>query len=134
MNLVAFGDGDVLLWMIEFFLFIVWFWLLIVIFSDLFRDHDLSGGIKALWVLFVVLVPFLGILVYLIARGHGMAERQAKAVAQAQEQMNAQIRAAAGTAGSASAADQIAQAKSLLDAGAISQSEFDALKTKALSS
>ncbi len=136
MNLLAtsFGDGDVLLWMFEFFLFVIWFWLLLTIFSDLFRDHEMSGGTKALWVIFVVLLPYVGILVYLIARGHGMAERAAKAQALAQEQMNAQIRAVAGTSASTSAADQIAQAKSLLDSGAIDQAEFDKLKAKALSS
>jgi hypothetical protein len=131
---VNFGNGDVLLWMFEFFLFVIWFWLLLTIFSDLFRDHDLSGGAKALWVIFLVFIPFLGILVYLIARGHGMAERAAKAQARAQEQMNAQIRAAAGTPASASPADQIAQAKSLLDSGAINQAEYDTLKAAALTS
>ena len=125
-----FGNGDVLLWMFEFFLFVIWFWLLLTIFTDLFRDHELSGGAKALWVIFVVVLPFIGILVYLIARGHGMADRAARAQARAQEQMNAQIRAAAGT--SASPSDQIAQAKSLLDSGAIDQAEFDKLKAKAL--
>ena len=128
----SFGNGDVLLWMFEFFLFVIWFWLLLTVFSDLFRDHDMSGGMKALWVIFVVFLPYVGILVYLIARGHGMAERAAKAHARAQEQMNAQIRAAAGTSASASAADQIAQAKSLLDSGAIDQAEYDKLKAKAL--
>jgi len=127
---VNFGNGDVLLWMFEFFLFVIWFWLLLTIFTDLFRDHELSGGAKALWVIFVVVLPFIGILVYLIARGHGMADRAARAQARAQEQMNAQIRAAAGT--SASPSDQIAQAKSLLDSGAIDQAEFDKLKAKAL--
>ena len=125
-----FGNGDVLLWMFEFFLFVIWFWLLLTIFSDLFRDHELSGGAKALWVIFVIVLPFVGILIYLIARGHGMADRAAKAQARAQEQMNAQIRAVAGT--SPSAADQIAQAKSLLDSGAIDQAEFDKLKATAL--
>jgi ABC-type multidrug transport system fused ATPase/permease subunit len=136
MNVLAtsFGDGDVLLWMFEFFMFVIWFWLLIAIFSDLFRDHDTSGGAKALWVIFVVVVPFVGILVYLLVRGHGMAERSAKAQARAQEQMNAQIRAAAGSGPTASAADQIAQAKALLDSGAIDQGEFDKLKTAALAS
>jgi len=127
---MSFGNGDVLLWMFEFFLFVIWFWLLLTIFSDLFRDHEMSGGVKALWVIFVIVLPYIGILVYLIARGHGMAERAAKAQARAQEQMNAQIRAVAGT--SSSAADQIAQAKSLLDSGAIDQAEFDKLRASAL--
>jgi hypothetical protein len=128
----SFGDGDVLLWFVEFFLFMVWFWLLIVIFGDLFRDQDLSGGMKALWVLFVVIVPFIGILCYLLFRGSGMAARQTKAVQEARSQMDAQIRAAAGT--SDSAAEQITKAKSLLDSGVIDQTEFDHLKAKALGS
>ena len=127
---MRFGNGDVLLWMFEFFLFVIWFWLLLTIFSDLFRDHELSGWAKALWVIFVIVVPFLGILVYLIVRGHGMAERAAKSQARVQEQVDAQIRQVAGTA--ASPADQIAQAKSLLDSGAINQEEFERLKAKAL--
>ena len=127
---MRFGNGDVLLWMFEFFLFVIWFWLLLTIFTDLFRDHELSGGAKALWVIFVIVLPFLGILVYLIARGHGMAERAAKTQARAREQVDAQIREVAGTP--ASPADQIAQAKSLLDSGAINQAEYDKLKAKAL--
>ena len=127
MNLLAsgFGDGDILLFMFEFFMFVIWFWLLLTIFSDLFRDHELSGGMKALWIIFVVILPFLGILIYLIARGHGMAERQAKQIAEAQKQMAAQY-------GPPSAADQIASAKALLDSGAIDQGEFDKLKAAAL--
>ena len=133
MNLLAssFGDGDVLLWMFEFFLFVIWFWLLLTIFTDLFRDHELNGGVKALWVIFVIVLPFLGILIYLIARGGGMAERNVKAARAMQAQVDAQIRAAAGS--STSAADQIAQAKSLLDSGAISQAEFEKMKAAALS-
>jgi hypothetical protein len=133
MNLLAssFGDGDVLLWMVEFFFLVIWFWLLVVIFGDLFRDHETSGGVKAIWVLFVVFLPYIGILVYLIVRGHGMAGRAAAAQKAAQEHYNAQIRSAAG---STSAAEQIQQAKALLDQGAINQSEFDALKANALGS
>src|SRR6476619_7608882 len=134
MNLLAssFGDGDVLLWMFEFFMFVIWFWLLVVVFGDLFRDHETSGGVKALWAFFVIILPFLGIFIYLIVRGHGMAGRAAAAQQAAQEQYNKQIRAAAGS--SSNAADQIAQAKALLDQGAINQSEFDALKANALGS
>ena len=133
MNLLAssFGDGDVLLWMFEFFMFVIWFWLLVVVFGDLFRDHETSGGVKALWAFFVIILPFLGIFIYLIVRGHGMAGRAAAAQQAAQEQFNAQIRSASP---STSAADQIAQAKALLDQGAINQSEFDALKASALGS
>lgn len=126
----SFGNGDILLWFIEFFLLVIWFWLLIVIFGDLFRDHETSGGAKALWVLFVVFLPFLGILVYLIVRGHGMALRSQKQAEEMQNAFDAQVRRAAGSQGSA--ADQIAQAKSLLDSGAITQAEFDSLKAKAL--
>jgi hypothetical protein len=128
-----FGNGSVLLWMLEFFLFVIWFWLLITVFSDLFRDHETSGVAKALWAIFVIVVPYLGVLVYLIARGSGMAERNAKQAQQMQAQMDSRIRAAAGPASGASSAEQITQAKALLDSGAITQAEYDALKSKALS-
>jgi hypothetical protein len=130
----SFGSGDVLLWMLEFFLFVIWFWLLLTVFSDLFRDHEMSGGMKAVWVIVLVVLPYLGILIYLIARGHGMAQRSAAEQARVQEQVNAHIRSVAGTSGGTAAADQIAQAKTLLDAGAINQAEFDQLKGKALTS
>ncbi len=130
MNLIAFGNGDVLLWMFEFFMFVIWFWILISVFGDLFRDHDTSGGMKAVWVIFVILLPFLGVLVYLLARGSGMAERSQKQAIAAQKQFAAQYGSA--TPG-ASAADQITQAKSLLDSGAIDQVEFNKLKASALS-
>jgi hypothetical protein len=126
----TFGSGDVLLWMLEFFLFVIWFWLLIAIFSDLFRDKNTGGGVKALWVLFLILLPFLGILLYLIFRGKGMGERSAEQAAAAQEAFNAQVRRSAGT--SESPAEQIAKAKALLDSGAIDQAEFDKLKAAAL--
>jgi ABC-type multidrug transport system fused ATPase/permease subunit len=127
----SFGSGDVLLWMLEFFLFVIWFYLLLMIFSDLFRDHEMSGGLKAVWVIVLVVLPYLGILIYLIARGHGMGQRAVAEQARMQEQMNERIRSVAGSSGG-TAADQIAQAKSLLDSGAISQAEFDSLKAKAL--
>ena len=93
------GNGSVLLWMLEFFLFVIWFWLLIAIFSDLFRDHDVSGGVKALWVILLIVLPFIGILAYLIFRGHGMAARSAKQQQAAQQQVEARIREVAGGAG-----------------------------------
>ena len=127
----SFGNGDVFLWLLEFFLFVIWFWLLLTIFTDLFRDHETSGGMKAVWIIVLVLLPYIGILIYLIARGRGMAGRAAQQSAELQEQMDSRIRAAAGT--SSSPADQIAQAKSLLDSGAIDQAEFDRLKATALS-
>jgi hypothetical protein len=129
----SFGNGDVLLWMLEFFLFVIWFWLLLSIFGDLFRDHELSGGLKAVWIFVLVLFPYIGIFVYLIARGKGMAGRAAAQQQLVQQQVDAHIRAtAAGAAGATSATDQIAQAKSLLDSGAIDQAEYDALKARAL--
>ncbi|WP_028046432.1 SHOCT domain-containing protein [Cellulomonas sp. URHE0023] len=126
----SFGNGDVLLWMLEFFLFVIWFWLLISIFSDLFRDKETGGGVKALWTFFVIVLPFLGILLYLIFRGRGMAERSVAQAAALQEQFNAQIRTAAATG--ESPADQITKAKALLDSGAIDQAEFEQLKAAAL--
>ena len=112
-----------LMWtMFIFFMWVIWIWLLISIFSDLFRRKDLSGWGKAGWTLFVLVLPFLGVLIYLIVNGKGMAERNVK---QAQEQ----VQAAAAIAGPSA---QIASAKDLLDQGAISQEEFEALKRKAL--
>ena len=126
----TFGSGDVLLWMLEFFLFIIWFWLLIAIFGDLFRDPDTGGGAKALWVVLLILLPFLGILLYLIVRGKGMGARQAEQMQAAQSAFDSRIRSVTS---SSSPADQIAQAKSLLDSGAIDQAEFAKLKAAALS-
>ena len=105
--LAAFGTGQVFLSMMYFFLFFIWVWLLIVVFSDIFRSHDLGGFAKALWVIFVIVVPYLGVFVYLIARGHKMSEHAMEA-AQAQDAAQRQyIQSAAGT--SASAADEIAR-------------------------
>lgn len=132
MNLTAsFGSGDILLWMLELFLFIIWFWLLIAIFGDLFRDPDTGGGVKALWVVLLVILPFLGILLYLIVRGKGMGARQAAQVQAAQSAFDDRIRTATA---SSSPTDQIAQAKALLDSGAIDQTEFAKLKATALGS
>ena len=128
----TFGSGDVLLWMLEFFLFIIWFWLLIAIFGDLFRDPDTGGGVKALWVVLLIILPFLGILLYLIVRGKGMGARQAAQMQAAQSAFDDRIRSAASS--SATPADQIAQAKALLDSGAIDQAEFAKLKAAALAS
>ena len=125
----SFGDGDVLLWLAEFFLFVVWFWILITIFGDLFRDTDLSGWAKALWIFFVVLVPLIGILAYFIVRGGGMAERAAKEQKAAQAQFDDYVRQ---TSAAGNPAEQISQAKALLDAGTIDQAEYDKLKAKAL--
>lgn len=126
----SFGHWDVLIWFFEIFLFVYWFWLLMTVASDLFRDHETSGVSKALWILFVLVFPFLGVLVYLIIRGEGMAARTAQAVRVAQEQFDARVRSAVGA--SPSPADQITVAKALLDAGTIDRAEFDRLKAKAL--
>ncbi|WP_309504678.1 MULTISPECIES: SHOCT domain-containing protein [Nocardioides] len=116
---------------ISFFLLMAYLVVLFQILTDLFRDKDVSGWIKAVWVLFLILLPLLTSLVYLIARGQGMAERHLAAMQSAQAQTDAYIREV--SAGTASPADEIARAKGLLDSGAITQEEFAALKAKALS-
>ena len=127
--LAAYTFGQAMWTMFVFFMWILWFWLLFTVFADLFRRHDVSGWGKALWVIFVIILPFLGVFIYLIAEGKGMGERNVKQAQQAQAQMDSYVRSVASTGG---AADQISQAKSLLDAGTITQAEFDQLKTKAL--
>jgi hypothetical protein len=124
-------NGSFLLALFEFFLFFAWFMCLFWIFGDIFRSKDLGGGAKTLWVLFVIIVPWLGILIYLIARGHGMQERQLE---QAKDMQKAQAEYIQSVASSGSSTDQIATAKGLLDSGAISQAEFDQIKAKALAS
>jgi hypothetical protein len=116
-----------------FFFLFIWIMILVHILSDLFRDHSLSGGVKTLWVVFLVFLPFLAVLVYLFTRGKGMAERGAARQQQAQEQFEGYVRsvAAPGDA-TASPTEQITQAKQLLDAGTIDQAEFERLKAKAL--
>ena len=120
---------DFFWFVIAFFLLMAYLMVLFQILTDMFRDHELSGWWKAVWVLFLIFFPILTALVYLIARGRGMAERQVSAIKSMQADQEAYIRSV--TTG-ASPADQIAQAKSLLDSGAISQAEFDSLKAKAL--
>jgi hypothetical protein len=122
---------DVLWTMVIFFAFIIWIWLLITVFSDVFRRKDIGGGMKAVWIVFVILLPYLGVLIYLIAEHQGMADRNAAQMQQVKEQQDAYIKTVAA---SSSPTDQIAQAKQLLDSGAISQAEFDNIKTKALAS
>ena len=129
MPLAAYDFGDLMWSMLVFFAWIIFFWLLFIVFGDLFRRHDISGWAKAGWSIFVIFLPYLGIFVYLIANGKGMAERNVAQAQAAQSQMDDYIRS---TAGSGNPADQISQAKSLLDSGAITQAEFDALKAKAL--
>jgi hypothetical protein len=132
--LTVFDDnGSFLLAMFEFFIFFAWFMCLWWILGDLFRSRDLGGLAKTLWALFIIILPILGSLVYLIARGNGMTERGLEAQAEAQRRQETYIRSvAASHDGQPSAADQIASAKSLLDNGTINQSEFEQLKAKAL--
>ena len=125
-------NGSFLLALFEFFIFFAWFMCLWWIFSDLFRSKDLGGLAKTVWALFVIILPVLGMLVYVIARGNGMTERAIEAQTDLQKRQDAYIRSVATSNGGSSAADEIASAKSLLDSGAISQSEFDQLKAKAL--
>jgi len=121
-----------ILWsMLVFVGFFFWIWLAVTVFMDLFRRRDMNGFVKALWVIFVIIVPLLGVLVYLIAYHDSMADRNAKQVQAAQAVFDEQVRQAAGSAGPAT---EIATAKSLLDAGAISQQEYDRIKSQALTS
>jgi hypothetical protein len=113
-----------------FFLFVIWFWILITIFSDLFRRHDIGGGRKVLWFIFVIVLPYLGVFIYLIVEHNGMAERNVKHQQAAQSQFDQYVKSVAAT--QSDPAEQIAKAKQLLDSGAISQAEFDQLKQKAL--
>lgn len=115
--------------MFVFFAFVIWIWLLITVFADIFSRRDCGGGTKALWIIFVIVLPYIGVLAYLIAQHDGMAQRSSEQIKAVKAQQDEYIKSVAG---SASPSDQIAQAKQLLDSGAISQSEFDALKQKAL--
>lgn len=126
-------NGSFLLAMFEFFLFFAWFMCLFWVLGDIFRSKDLGGGGKTAWVIFVIIIPWLGILVYLIARGHGMQERQIEQAKEIQAAQAEYIKSVAGPS-SGDSASQIANAKSLLDSGAITQAEFDQLKAKALAS
>ena len=113
-----------------FFAFFIWIWLLFVVFADIFRRTDIGGWGKTGWIIFVIILPYLGVFVYLIAEHKGMTERQVKEVKTAQSEMDRYVREAAGSASDPT--QQIAKAKELLDAGTISQEEFDSLKRKAL--
>ena len=119
---------DVFWTMIIFFFWVIWIWIVVTVLIDVFRRHDIGGFAKALWVIFVVILPWLGVLIYLIVEHDGMRERSLK---QAQAQKDAFDDYVRETAGGGAAAD-IAKAKELLDTGAITQAEFDALKAKAL--
>ena len=118
---------DILWTMIIFFSWVIWIWIVITVFADLFRRHDISGWGKAAWVVFVIVLPFLGVLVYLIAQHDGMRDRSMKQAETQQQAFDQYVRDTAG--GSAA---EIAKAKELLDSGTITQAEFDAIKAKAL--
>lgn len=121
--------GDALGWFLWVFVLIAYLMAVFAIIGDLFRDHKLSGWWKAVWIFFLFVVPFLTALVYLIARGRGMAERQNKEIVQAQTAADDYIRTVAGS----SPSDEIAKAKSLLDAGTITAAEYETIKAHALS-
>ncbi len=123
----TFGQG--LLTVLSIFFFVIWIWILIVILSDLFRDHELSGWWKAVWVLFLVFIPFLTALIYLIARGSGMRDRTIKAQADAKKEFDSYVRQTAGTG---STADELSKLADLKANGTISEEEFQAQKAKLL--
>ena len=116
--------------MLWFFAFFILIWLLIIVFSDIFRSHDMGGFAKALWCIFIIVLPFLGILIYLIARGGSMHERQAKAAQQQEQAFREYVQDAAGSG--TSSADQLAKLAELKDSGAITDAEFEAGKAKIL--
>ena len=124
---------DFFLTMLEFFLFVIWIWLLIMVFSDIFRSHDLGGWAKALWSIFIIVIPFLGVFVYLIARGGSMHDRAAEQAAQQQKAFDQYVQQAAGTPG-ASTADQLSKLADLKSQGVLTDAEFEAQKAKILAS
>jgi hypothetical protein len=116
--------------MLVFFLWVLWFWLLFMVFADIFRRDDLSGWGKTGWIVFTIILPYLGVFVYLISQGSGMAERRVEGARAQQAQFDDYVRQTAGGGGGAAA--EIEKAKGLLDSGAITQAEFAAIKEKAL--
>jgi hypothetical protein len=120
--------GEALLVAFEVFFFVIWIWILITILTDLFRDHETSGWVKAVWVLFLVFIPFLTALIYLIARGSGMRDRTIKAQAEAKQHFDSYVREQAHTA----PADELHKLNELKEKGAISTEEFDRAKAKLL--
>ena len=125
------GTGQVFWSFLWFFLFFIWIWLLIMVFADIFRSRDLGGVAKAIWVIFVILVPYLGVFVYLIARGHKMGEHAAQDAARQEAATKQYIQAVAATS---SPADEIAKLADMKAAGTITDAEYEQLKAKALAS
>jgi Short C-terminal domain/Phospholipase_D-nuclease N-terminal len=124
---------DFFLTMLYFFLFIIWIWLLFTVFIDIFRSHDIGGWAKALWAIFIIILPFLGVFVYLIARGGKMHERAARQAAQQQQAFDQYVRETAGTPGDTTA-DQLSKLADLKAQGVITDAEFEAQKSKLLAS
>jgi ABC-type transport system involved in cytochrome bd biosynthesis fused ATPase/permease subunit len=124
---------DFFLTMLYFFLFVIWIWLLIMVFMDIFRSHDMGGWAKALWVIFIIILPFLGVFVYLIARGGKMRDRAARDAAQQQRAFDQYVQQTAGTSGNTTA-DQLATLADLKSRGVLSEDEFQAQKAKILAS
>ena len=120
-----FSVGEFLLWLVWIFLFVIWFWLLITIFADLFRRHDISGWAKAAWIIFVIVLPFLGILIYLITQSHGIAERNVKQAQAEQEQ----LRQIVGT----SSADELMKLDQLKASGSLTDDEYQKMRAKIIS-
>ncbi len=129
MPLANISFGELLLIVAEIFFFVIWIWILIYIISDLFRDHELSGWWKAVWVLLLVFIPFLTALVYLVARGQGMRDRTIKAQGEAKQQFDEYVRTQAQ---SASPADELHKLQDLKEKGALSDAEFEQAKAKLL--
>jgi ABC-type multidrug transport system fused ATPase/permease subunit len=123
---------DVFLTILYFFLFIIWIWLLIMVFVDIFRSHDMGGVAKALWVIFIIILPFLGVFVYLIARGGKMQERSARQAADQQKAFDQYVKETAGA--SDTTADQLSKLADLKAQGVLTDAEFDAQKAKILAS
>ena len=120
---------DIFWTMLIFFCWVIWVWMVITVFIDVFRRDDFSGWAKAAWSVLIIVLPFLGVFIYLITQGSGMAERKAADMRAGQAAIDDRIRSVAATGG---ATDEIARAKELLDSGAIDQAEFEQLKRKAL--
>jgi hypothetical protein len=115
--------------MLIFFAFVVWIWILITVFADLFRRHDTSGFVKVLWIIFIIVLPYLGVFIYLIAEHEGMTERAVKQQTEAKAQFDQYVQSVATPS---DPTEQIAKAKQMLDSGAITQPEFEQIKRKAL--
>jgi Short C-terminal domain/Phospholipase_D-nuclease N-terminal len=127
--------GGIFLTMLYFFLFFIWIWILITVFIDIFRSHDLNGWIKALWCIFVIVLPFLGVFVYLIARGGKMQERRMQEAAQQKNAFDQYVRQTAGSAGDGGdSASQLSQLADLKSKGVLTDAEFEAQKAKILAS